>query len=880
MPQAVFVHNACMLSLLRVFLPRRLGRCAGLWVGLWMLAGVLGWTGAATAQERTVRVGVYANAPKIFADANGRPSGIFGDLLAAIAEREGWRLQPVPCEWQACLEALAAGEIDLMPDVAYSEERAERFSFHKEPTLNSWSQVYARPQSGIESVLDLRDRRVAVLAGSVQESYLRQLLASFGVPVQWQPVQNLSDGFVQVAHGEADAVVANHFFGNLQAPQASLVATAIMFQPSALFFASGQGRNADLLAAIDRRLQAWRADPDSVYYDILQRWAADLTTRVPRAFWWGLGGVLALLALAMAGVVWLRRQVAFKTRSLQASEARLNTILNSVEACIYIKDRQLRYQYVNHKIEELFGQPASQILGHTDEGFFDDESVARLQANDRRVLEQGETVRQEETNRLPGDGEARTYFSVKLPLRRPDGQIYALCGISTDLTDYRRIQAEIHQLAFYDPLTGLPNRRMLLDRLQQGLAASARSGHNGALLFIDLDNFKTLNDTLGHDKGDVLLQQMAVRLGEHIRPRDLLARLGGDEFVVMLTELIGSPAEAARVAETVADKLLLTLARPYQLGSHPHESTVSIGVALFSDAQGTVEDMLKRADMAMYEAKAQGRNTVRFFNPDMQAVVQARAELEADLREALAKQQFLLHFQPQVDGQGRVLGAEALLRWQHQARGAVSPAEFIGVAESSGLILPIGRWILRSACEQLVHWSRHTVTAEWKLAVNVSARQFRHADFVADVLDALHSTGANPQRLELELTESQLVEDIDGVIAKMGALRAHGVHFALDDFGTGYSSLNYLRRLPLSKLKIDKSFVDNLADEANDAAIVRTVVALGASLKLAVIAEGVETEGQCAALAQAGCLQYQGYLFGRPVPAEVLEARFASGGVA
>lgn len=856
---------------------RRAGRC---WLSACVLWCVLGWTGPTLAQERLVRVGVYANAPKIFADANGQPAGIFGDLLTAIAAREGWRLQAVPCEWNACLEALAAGDIDLMPDVAYSEERATRFSFHKEPALNSWSQVYARPQSGIESVLDLRDRRVAVLAGSVQESYLRQLLTSFGVPVQWQPVQSLSAGFARVAQGEADAVVANHFFGNLQAPRESLAATPIMFQPSALFFATGQGRQTDLLDAIDRRLLAWRADPDSVYYDILQRWAADLTSRVPRAFWWGLCGVLGLLVLATGGVFWLRRQVAFKTRSLQASEDRLNTILNSVEAFIYIKDRQLRYQYVNHKIAKLFGRPTSQIIGQTDDGFFDAESVAQLQANDRRVLEQGETVRQEETNRLPGDDQARTYFSVKLPLRHPDGQIYALCGISTDLTDYRRIQAEIHQLAFYDPLTGLPNRRLLLDRLQQSLVASARSGHNGALLFIDLDNFKTLNDTLGHDMGDVLLQQMAVRLGEHIRSRDVLARLGGDEFVVMLTELSAQPAEAARQAELVADKLLLALAQPYQLGTHPHECTVSIGVALFSDAQGSVDDMLKRADMAMYEAKAQGRNTVRFFNPDMQAVLQARAALEADLREALTKQQFLLHFQPQVDGQGRVLGAEALLRWQHQERGAVSPGQFIGVAESSGLILPIGRWILRSACEQLVRWSRHPVMSEWKLAVNVSARQFRHADFVADVLDVLHCTGANPERLELELTESLLVEDIDGVIAKMAALREHGVHFALDDFGTGYSSLNYLRRMPLSKLKIDKSFVDNLADEANDVAIVRTVVALGASLKLAVIAEGVETEGQCAALAQAGCLQYQGYLFSRPVPAEVLEARFASGGVA
>jgi predicted signal transduction protein with EAL and GGDEF domain len=341
---------------------------------------------------------------------------------------------------------------------------------------------------------------------------------------------------------------------------------------------------------------------------------------------------------------------------------------------------------------------------------------------------------------------------------------------------------------------------------------------------------------------------------------------------VLISELHPEPLEAARRAENVANKVLQALAQPYDLNGHGYECTVSIGVALLSDAGGLVEDILKRADMAMYEAKSQGRNTVRFFNPQMQQHMEARAALEADLREALAHSHFHLAYQPQVAIDGRVLGAEALLRWSHHTRGPVSPAQFIGVAEACGLILPIGHWVIQEACAQLVRWAEHPDTAGLRIAVNVSARQFRHAEFVNQVVAALRDSGANPHRLELELTESQLLDDVDGVIAKMSVLRAHGVNFSLDDFGTGYSSLTYLKRLPLYKLKIDQSFVRDLLTDPNDAAIVHTIVALGRSLDLEVIAEGVETEAQRQALAHAGCDEYQGYLFSRPLPAPDFQA--------
>ena len=452
------------------------------------------------------------------------------------------------------------------------------------------------------------------------------------------------------------------------------------------------------------------------------------------------------------------------------------------------------------------------------------------------------------------------------------GGVTHYVGTLADITQRKAAESEIEYLAFYDPLTRLPNRRLLLDRLQQALAASARSQHLGALLFIDLDHFKTLNDTLGHDKGDLLLQQIAQRLTTCVREGDTVARQGGDEFVVVLEGLSESSQEAAAQAKTIGEKILATLNHTYLLAGYEYHSTLSIGITLFNAHQDTVDELLKQADISMYQAKAAGRNALRFFDPDMQAAVAARATLEADLRQGLPRNQFLLYYQPQVDGEGHPTGAEALVRWQHPQRGLISPAEFIPLAEETGLILPLGGWVLETACARLVAWAARPETAGLSLAVNVSVRQFGHPDFVEQVLAALDHTGANPRKLKLELTETMLVADVEDTIAKMTALKAQGVGFSLDDFGTGYSSLSYLKRLPLDQLKIDRSFVRDVLTDPNDATIVRAILALGQSLGLAVIAEGVETEAQRDFLARHGCDAYQGYLFSRLLSAEQFEA--------
>ena len=464
------------------------------------------------------------------------------------------------------------------------------------------------------------------------------------------------------------------------------------------------------------------------------------------------------------------------------------------------------------------------------------------------------------------DGNSRT---VEIGGVAMDGQYLITLE---DLSQRKAAEEEIRYLAFYDLLTQLPNRRLLLDRLQQALSAGARRQRSGALLMLDVDNFKTLNETRGHDQGDALLRQVATRLRNAVDGAHTVGRQGGDEFVVVLEDLGEDPVQVAALAQEVGQTILRELRQPYVLddGLDCH-ATVSIGATIFQGLDDTVDELLRRADLAMYQAKKAGRDTLQFFDPRMQQVVRERATLEQDLRTGLAQQQFELFFQPQVED-GHIIGAEGLLRWRHPAQGFISPANFIPLAEESGLIVPLGEWVLRTACEQLARWSHDPAMAQMVVAVNVSPRQFYQAQFVDQVLAALALSGAPPSRLKLELTEGLLLTDIDDTIDKMVQLKQHGVGFSLDDFGTGYSSLAYLKRLPLDQLKIDQSFVRDVLTDPNDAAIAKTIVALGTSLGLRVIAEGVETEAQRAFLQDHGCHAWQGYLLSPPVPVAKFEA--------
>lgn len=542
------------------------------------------------------------------------------------------------------------------------------------------------------------------------------------------------------------------------------------------------------------------------------------------------------------------------------------TAFESQEGMI-ITDAAMRILRINAACSAITGYTTEEVLGKTPRVFSSGRHDQAFYQQLWNSINNTSAWKGEIWNRRK-NGEIYPQWAHISAVKDSQGAVSHYVASFIDISARKSAEDEIRHLAFYDPLTRLPNRRLLLDRLRQAVIACARSDAAVALLFIDLDNFKTLNDTMGHDKGDLLLESVARRLMACVREQDTVARLGGDEFVIMVEGLSRHGGDAADHARVVAQKVLDGLNQAHDLNGLRYTCTASIGVSLFGPECDTVDELLKRADLAMYQAKAAGRNTLRFFDPHMQAMVMAHAALEADLRDGLQHHQLVLHYQPQVNAANRIMGAEALVRWQHPTRGLVPPVEFIPLAEETGLILALGHHVLESACQQLVTWADNPATAHLTMAVNVSARQFHQPDFVDQVLAVLKTTGARAQRLKLELTESLLVSNIEEVIEKMHALKAKGIGFSLDDFGTGYSSLSYLKRMPLDQLKIDQSFVRDVLTDANDAAIAKTVIALAQSMGLGVIAEGVETLAQREFLAHAGCHAYQGYYFSRPLPVE------------
>ncbi len=531
-----------------------------------------------------------------------------------------------------------------------------------------------------------------------------------------------------------------------------------------------------------------------------------------------------------------------------------------------VLDSEHKIRLANHAVLRMFDMEEDTAWqGHRLADFL---GVAALTDQIARVLKSGESCNDFGFERFDSNG-LKSYLADISTVQLGGERV--ILFMAQDITLRKQSEGEIHRLAFYDALTKLPNRRLLQERLIQSMSISARSGKYGALMFLDLDNFKTINDTQGHDVGDQLLREVASRLGNSVREGDTVARLGGDEFVVALESLSSNSTEAANQAELVAEKIRFELSQPYLLNGNEHHSSPSIGVSLFRGHQNSLDEILKQADLAMYQAKARGRNTVCFFDPMMQAAMENRAALENDLRVSIRQNQLVLYYQIQVDETARILGAEVLLRWLHPERGLVPPAEFIPLAEETGMILQIGDWVIEQACKQLKAWEMDPIMRHIELAVNVSPRQLGQPYFVEQVKEVIEKTGIRPSRLKLELTEGFILNDVEDAIEKMLELKAIGIRFSMDDFGTGYSSLSYLNRLPLDQIKIDQSFVRDITNDKNSRVMVRTIISIATNFGLNIIAEGVETDAQLAYLMQYGCNAFQGYLFGKPASLQELE---------
>ena len=866
--------------------PYRALRRGGWLAGLVLLCCCIFASGAALARPTAITVVMDDNYPPyIFRDANGQVQGILNDTWALWSQRTGIAVKLQAMDWGKAQEAIKSGQADVIDTMFETTERKLIYAFSAPYASIEVPIFFHKSLGGITDAASLRGFTVGVKDG---DACVETLHAQGVEHLKRYPSYEAM--ILAASQGESlilciDKPPAVYFINK--------IGMAGQFRFSAPLYvgefhrAVRKGDEALLRVVEDGFAQI---TPEELQ-GIEQKWlGAQLTAGshesmlLARYAAYGLAGLLLLTLLLVVWNRMLGRRVALNTQELQAALASLTTAnqlaedsrnhlattLEAIPDLLFEMDGDGRYWDYRARRKELLVAPPEQLIGHTVHEVMPPQAVQTVMASLAQAQQHGSSQGAQIFLPLPTGG---SWFELSIARKKSlNAEAPRFIVLSRDITERKQAEAEIEQLAFFDSLTGLPNRRLLLDRLRHALTVSARNDTYGALLFIDLDHFKLLNDTKGHVVGDLLLQEVAQRLRTSVRGEDSVARLGGDEFVLMLQGLAHDAVSAVAQVAVVGKQVLARLSQVYQLDGLQHHCTASIGVSLFSGAAQDVGELLKCADAAMYVAKNTGRNALAFFDPAMQAALEARTELADELRLALQQGQLQLHYQAQINSQYGPVGAETLLRWQHPERGMISPAQFIPLAEDNGLIVPIGQWVLEQACAQLKAWQNHPQARALPLSVNVSARQFRQPDFVDQVRACLHGSGIDPSKLKLELTESLVLENVESVIATMHAIKALGVGFSMDDFGTGYSSLSYLKRLPLDQLKIDQSFVRDIVTDPSDAVIVKTIIGMAHNLGLEVIAEGVETEAQRSLLIDYDCRVFQGYLFSRALPLAEFEA--------
>lgn len=699
-----------------------------------------------------IRVGVFPNSPVAFKDKNGQWRGISIDVLQAIADKQEWKLEYVQGSFSELLNYFETNKIDIVSMMAYTDKRAKKYTFSKNPLISNWGLVYTRPDSKISSLLDLKGKRVSVMKNNTHDVAFRKLIKKFDIDLEIIALPNFRDVMKSVQTGKADAGVANRLFGAINANQYNLVETGIIFNPINIHYASLHPDNKVILDVLDKKLLAFKENKNSVYFSAIRRWMHQSSeTRSYRWLVWLALGLFSVIVVMLGLTLLLRKQVAIRTHELQ-----------------------------------------------------------------------------------------------------------------TEIDERREAERKLDELAYYDSLTKLPNRVSLLEHLKTATGRAKRQNNKVAVLFIDIDRFKTVNDSLGHAAGDQLIIQVANRLQSCLRDEDSINRFGGDEFVAILQDI-----HDLSYINHVAERMLKCFGAPIHIDSIEIFSSICIGVAIYpDDGDGDGDNLLKYADAAMYHAKEQGGNNYQLYNENLTKQIKKRLNLETRLRHALKRDEFILHYQPifNIKDQ-KAIGVEALIRWQDPEFGLVMPDKFIPHAEESGLIVDIGDWVLKQACHQIKEWESQGFE-NLHLAVNVSSKQFEHDRLFWSVISTLKNSGMHAQQLELEITERMFLNISNTVSESLDKLTDKGVKLSIDDFGTGYSSLSYLKQLPIDTLKIDRSFIMGIPEDQDDAQIASTIITMAHGLGMDVVAEGIETENQLQFLNNLNCRRGQGYYLSKPKSAE------------
>lgn len=813
----------------------------------------------------TLRVGLYENEPKIYTGPDGNPAGLFPGLIESIAAEKGWSIEWLPCQWAQCLSRLETGELDLMPDVAVTEDRLERFDFHEVPVAQAWSQLYTAPGSRIFRLASLAQKRIAVLQDSAQQHFLDNLRQDRLPHFEIVEYDSMAAALASVADGDSDAAATNNFFGRRQADRFGLIESPITFDQTNLYYAAPAGAHSTLLESIDEYLRAWKADTDSPYYQaMLEAITPPVSDRMPAWLTTTLLAAGALIAALLANTYFLRWRIRSQTRKLHESGHRLEHMLASSPVILFsLRGRDMRPEWVSGNIERILSFSSTAVL-EPDwwERQIHPEDYRSAVRQNARLFDDLHVA--QEYRIFDGHGKTR-HIRDERRLIQPavSGEPETVIGSWTDLTAEYERREQVNFLSHYDPRTGLPNRSLLVDRIEQAIKRASAAHNTVLIVLIDLDRFKHINDTLGMTIGDQVLEETAARLKKVCSDEDTVARAGSDEFCLVIEDHTDRTGQR-NLLEAISN----TLAEPMEKSEHRLVMAVSIGVAVFPEDGHQREELLSAAELALEAAKQAGGNQYRYYEPGLGERTSRKLYLEHELRQAISGDELQLYFQPQFRlGDNSICAAEALVRWNHPERGMISPGEFIPLAEETGIIEQLDRWVLEQACRQMALWDQRGQSLP-QVSINLSAREFYDETLVTTIEKILAAYDLAPTRLGLEITETMLMEFPEKALKVLRKLDDMGVKLCMDDFGSGYSNLAYLRRLPLHQIKIDQSLVQDIEHSHHNQSIIHAIIAMAGALNLELVAEGIENHRQLEFLRAAGCSIGQGYLLGLPLPAE------------
>lgn len=824
-------------------------------------------TSAAFAQtetsDKTVYTIGYFDTPPLsfFNEELSQADGFAVDLMNQIAVLNNFTIKWQFDDFPNLLEQAKNKQIDGLINTGYSDERAEFLSYSSTNFANVWGQVYLPANSNIETIFDLENKVVAIMTNDVNGINFISQCDVFEVNCKYIYENNYTDIFTKLEAGQIDAAVSNNLVGNIYQKDSSILASSIIFDPFKVYIAVSKNTNKSLLDMYDKTILEWKRNPNSYYYQSRFKWTSPPSDNIiPNWIWFSIFGLMAFGFIAVYTALWLKKQVNRRIEELSERETQLNEIINAVPHMIYANNENGQLILANDTARQLFG---------IEDNFNKSQNIFQIlnaHSGYKNLITYNQSTNPFDTEIEISDqlGTSRNMMMSKVPFTVGKKAEAAVVTVGVDVSQLKAYEKEILYLAKYDALTNLPNRELLKDRLKSSLTRAVQYNHVGGILHVDIDNFKNINDSKGHKTGDELIKKVALRIKSCANPGDTIARLSGDEFIIELPELTNDLEKAESQAIEMAQKALEKIKQPIDVNNEHFNITASVGLVIYPKDGTSHTTLLQRAETAMFEAKRRGRNRIQVFNQSIESKVMKNHQLENDLRVALKNNEISIVYQPIVNAKhGQMVGSEMLLRWSHPTEGQIMPGDFIPIAEQSQLILKIGYWAIEEACKQIVTWMK-VAKNPFFIAVNLSVIQIREPDFLKKVTELIHSYNIPHGYLEFEMTESILLTESKRSLEMIKQLKLLGVKLSIDDFGTGYASFDYIRKLPLDKIKVDKSFIQDIPENNNSSTIVKTILSMAEEMNLEVVAEGVENQKQIDFLKLHHCQYFQGYYFAMP----------------